>query len=151
MKTFSALLACSAENSPVPGEFSAPRPVTRSFDVFFDLNLNKWLSKQSRGWWFEMPSGSLWRQCNGCLNPRIVFIKVTWRYLLRRWCLCHRYRQNMLAGAAHRFTFLTIHYHITYEYKQQQCCLLSAWWRQHFPRYWPSAGNSPKTTWDYSF
>ena len=28
-------------------------PVTRSFDVFFDLRLNKRLSKQSWGWWFE--------------------------------------------------------------------------------------------------
>ena len=40
-------------NSPVAGEFPAQRPVTRSFDVFFDLCLNKWLSKQSWGWWFE--------------------------------------------------------------------------------------------------
>ena len=48
-----------------PGEFPAQRPVTRSFDVFFDLGLNKRLSKQRRGWWFEMPSWSLWRQCNG--------------------------------------------------------------------------------------
>ena len=64
MITFSALLAFCAENSPVPGEFSAQTPVTRSFDVFFDLNLNKQLSKQSRGWWFETPSGSLWRQRN---------------------------------------------------------------------------------------
>ena len=30
-----------------PGEFSAQRPVTRSFDIFFDLRLNKRLSKQS--------------------------------------------------------------------------------------------------------
>ena len=29
-----------------PGEFPAQRPVTRSFDVFFDLRLNKRLSKQ---------------------------------------------------------------------------------------------------------
>ena len=29
------------------------RPVTRSFDVFFDLRLNKRFSKQSSGWWFE--------------------------------------------------------------------------------------------------
>ena len=29
-----------------PGEFPAQRPVTRSFDVFFDLRLNKQLSKQ---------------------------------------------------------------------------------------------------------
>ena len=46
------------------GEFPAQRPVTRSFDVFFDLHLNKRLSKQSWGWWFEMPSRSLGRHCN---------------------------------------------------------------------------------------
>ena len=46
------------------GEFPTQRPVTRSFDVFFDLRLNKRLSKQSWGWWIETPSWSLWRQCN---------------------------------------------------------------------------------------
>ena len=64
METFSALLALCAANSPVPGEFPAQRPVTRSFDVFFDLRPIKQLSKQSLRWWFEMPSGSLWRHCN---------------------------------------------------------------------------------------
>ena len=48
-------------NSPVPGEFPAQRPVTRSFDVFFDLRLNGRLSKQSWGWWLETPSHPLWR------------------------------------------------------------------------------------------
>ena len=47
-----------------PGEFPTQRPVTRSFDVFFDLRLNKRLSKQPRGWWFETPSCSLWRHRN---------------------------------------------------------------------------------------
>ena len=47
-----------------PGEFPTQRPVTRSVDVFFDLRLNKRLSKQPWGWWFETPSWSLWRQCN---------------------------------------------------------------------------------------
>ena len=46
------------------GEFPAKRPVTRSFDVFFDLRLNKQLSKQSWGWWFEMLLHPLWRHCN---------------------------------------------------------------------------------------
>ena len=41
------------------------RPAMRSFDVFFDLRLNKQLSKQSWGWWFETPSRTLWRHCNG--------------------------------------------------------------------------------------
>ena len=44
------------------GEFPSQRPVTRSFDVFFDLN--KRLSKQSWGWWFEPPFSSLWRHHN---------------------------------------------------------------------------------------
>ena len=65
VKTSSALLAICAGNAPVTGEFPAQRPVTRSFDVFFDLRLNKRWSKQSWGWWFEMPSGSLWRRFNG--------------------------------------------------------------------------------------
>ena len=47
-----------------PGEFPTQRPVTRSFDVFFDLRLNKRLSKQGWGWWFETPPWSLWRHCN---------------------------------------------------------------------------------------
>ena len=47
-----------------PGEFPTQRPVTRSLDVFFDLRLNKRLSKQPWGWWFETPSWSLWCHCN---------------------------------------------------------------------------------------
>ena len=65
METFSALLAICARNSPVPGEFPAQRPVTRSFDGFFALRLNKRLSKQSWGWWFETLSRPLWCNCNG--------------------------------------------------------------------------------------
>ena len=64
METFSALLALCAGNSPVTGEFPAQRPVTRSFNVFFDLRLNIRLSKQSWGWWFETPLHSLLRHCN---------------------------------------------------------------------------------------
>ena len=55
------LSSICAGNSPVPGEFPAQRPVTRSFDVFFDLRLNIRLSKQSRAWWFETLSHPLWR------------------------------------------------------------------------------------------
>ena len=65
MEIFSALLAICAGNSPVSGEFPAQRPETRGFDVFFDLRVNKRLSKQSWGWWLETLSGSLWRQSNG--------------------------------------------------------------------------------------
>ena len=40
----------------VTGEFPSHRSATRSFDVFFDLRLNKRLSKQSRRRWFETTS-----------------------------------------------------------------------------------------------
>ena len=63
METFSFLLALCAGNSPITGEFPSQRPVTRSFDVFFDMCLDNRWSKQSRGWWFEMPSHLLWRNC----------------------------------------------------------------------------------------
>ena len=46
METFSALLALCAGNSPVTDEFPSQKPVARSFGIFFDLRLNKRLSKQ---------------------------------------------------------------------------------------------------------
>ena len=49
---------------PPPGEFPTQRPVTRSFDVYFDLRPDKRLSKQWWGWWFETLSHSLWRHRN---------------------------------------------------------------------------------------
>ena len=69
METFSALLAISAGNSPVPGEFPAQRPVTRSFDVFFDLHPNKRLSEKWWGWWFKTSSCPLWRHHNAYWWP----------------------------------------------------------------------------------
>ena len=82
METFSALLAICTGNSPVPGEFPTQRPVTRSFDVFFDLRLNKRLSKQPRGWWFETPSWSLWRHRNARSNT------------VSQWINCHFHRNS---------------------------------------------------------
>ena len=55
---------------PLWGEFTGDRwiPHTKSSDAelwfFFDLRLNKRLSKQFLRWWFDKPSRSLWRQCN---------------------------------------------------------------------------------------
>ena len=50
METFSALLVLCAGNSPATGEFPAQRPVTRSFDVFFDLRLNNdWVNNREAG------------------------------------------------------------------------------------------------------
>ena len=63
-ETFSALLVICAGNSPVPGDFPAQRPLTWSFYVFFYLRLNKPLSKQLWGGWFETLSRRLWRHCN---------------------------------------------------------------------------------------
>ena len=51
-------------NSSVTSEFPSQKAMRQSFSVFFDLRLNKRLSKQSRCWWFEMPSRLLWCHCN---------------------------------------------------------------------------------------
>ena len=80
MEKFSASLALCAGNSPVPSGFPAQRPVTRNFDVFFDLSLNKRLSKQSWGWWSETPSSSLWRHSN-----EIVPLLLKAQYGINTW------------------------------------------------------------------
>ena len=50
MEAFSALLAICAWNSPVTGEFPTQRPVTRSFDVFFDLRIIiGWVNNREAG------------------------------------------------------------------------------------------------------
>ena len=75
METFAALLALCAGNSPVTGEFPSQWPVTRSFDVIFDLRLDKRLSKQSTHQWFETSSRSLRRHCNAYFHmPLAVHI-----------------------------------------------------------------------------
>ena len=64
METLYKSLAICAGHSLVTSEFPTQRPVTWSLDVFFDLRLNKRLSKQSWDWWFETSSPPLWRHCN---------------------------------------------------------------------------------------
>ena len=108
METFSALLAICAGNSPVPGEFPTQRPVTRSFDVYFDLRPNGRLSKQSWGWWFETLSRSLWRHRNAMLInaapgdfeshdsiERPIYRHVFYTNYLRAW-LCWQMRSMFI-------------------------------------------------------
>ena len=86
METFSALLAICAGNSPVPGGFPAQRPVTRSFDVFFDLRLNELLRKQSWGWGFETPSRTSWRHVNKNCVPVLCNL-LRWTITDMRSCI----------------------------------------------------------------
>ena len=72
MGTFSTLLTLCAGNSPVTSEFPSQRPVTRSFDVFFNIRLNKRLSKQSWGWWLERTSRSLKTSLECCLSLNML-------------------------------------------------------------------------------
>ena len=71
-----------AGNSPVSNEFPEQRPVTRSFDVFFDPGPNQRLSKQSWGWWFETPSCPLWCHCNVGMNNTPLRYKSKWKWEL---------------------------------------------------------------------
>ena len=65
METYHALPALCVGNLPVIAGSTWQRPVTRRFDAFIDVCLNKRLSKQSGCRWFEAPWRSLWRHCNG--------------------------------------------------------------------------------------
>ena len=111
-----------------PGEFPAQRPVMRSFDVFSDLRLNKRLSKQPWGWWFETPSWSLWRQCNGetvllCnnvshwLGPSLESTLSCYIRPCYKWY--HKLKHNMMYdtfGFLHLCNFLIIRIFLAFRY-----------------------------------
>ena len=63
--------APSGGSPPVTGGFPSRGPVTRIFNVFFDLRLNKQLSKQWRRRLFETPSRSSWCHCNAFYETEI--------------------------------------------------------------------------------
>ena len=130
METFSALLAICAGNSPVSGEFPAQRPVTRGFDVFFDLCLNKRLSKQSWGWWLETQSCSLWRHSNvktdlwSCqfykvVTPTLIHPSSTDHTVSVNWKDIH-YNDVIMTTIASQITSLTIVYPTVYSDADQR-------------------------------
>ena len=84
METFSALLALCEGNPPVTSGFPSQRPVTWSFDAFFDLHLNKWLIRKSRRRWFETPSRSLWPHCNGYIKYHVMRISSMFKNAIQR-------------------------------------------------------------------
>ena len=113
---FSALLAICVGNSPFTGEFPSQRPVTRSFDVFFDLLLNKRLTKPSRRWWFETPPRSLWRHRNGCHSRGTTGWWWTLLHTEQAWIWIRLWIKNathFILTMEHRVSTLTILKNIT--------------------------------------
>ena len=89
IETFSALLALCEGNSLVTGKFPTQRPVTPSFDVFFDLRPNKRTRKPSRRRWYQRPLRSLWRHCNGLTKHHLGgngWLKLNDLPLVQRCC-----------------------------------------------------------------
>ena len=124
METFSALLALCAGDSPVTGEFPSQRPVTRSFDVFFEPRLNKQLSKQSWSWWSETPSRSLWPHCNGIWCTNTFYLGVIFysrvRYTFMKDLLIHVFSLCTICAPALGM------YHIRLRVCRIQCIISSA-------------------------
>ena len=140
METFSALLAICAGNSPVPGEFPAQRPVTWSFDFFFDLRPNKRLSKQWWGWWFETPSSPLWRHCYGNSLATGRFSHKVQSYIaficsvMLAWIICwtnSRMANDLRRHDAHVISLLCFahsHFRTFYSCLDITILFISTWW-----------------------
>ena len=111
METFSALLALCEGNPPVTGGFHSQMLVTQNFDVFFDLRLNKRLSKQSGRRWFEMPSRSLWTHKNEHLGiPGFIDTHAQYPFL-------HTYthvaiRIHVILKKNNKFLYILLIYHM---------------------------------------
>ena len=103
-------------NTPVTDEFPSQRPVTRGFDVFFDPRLNKQLSKQSWGWWFELPSRPLWRHCidfrdRGWVSRIQFSIHIYTAGRLSRSTLVYYHRTNAHDAIAALYIYIYIYIH----------------------------------------
>ena len=123
-------------------EFPTQRPVTRSFDVLFDLCLNKRLSKQPWGWWFETPSWSSWRHRNKSLakwapDPWFTMI---FRDILLQW------RHNEHDGISnHRRPDSLLNHLFRYRWKKTSTlCVTGTLWGESFVRgiHWSPVSNA---------
>ena len=66
---------------PLCGKFTGHQWIAltkASNDVFFELCLNKRLSKQSWGWWFETPLCPLWRHRNVARVASAWWLLMVW-------------------------------------------------------------------------
>ena len=87
--------------------------------------LNKRLSKQSRGWWYETPSRSLWRHCNVVMYNRhfqddSVVIDGNYFNTTFRYVFYHHYTDVIMGAIASQITSLTIVYSIVYSGADQR-------------------------------
>ena len=73
METFSALMGLLWGEPPATGEFPSQRTVTRGFDDFFDVRLNKRLGWQSTWPWLNAPWRSLWCHFNDGIIVQIRY------------------------------------------------------------------------------
>ena len=100
------------------GEFTGPRwiptqrPVTRSFNVFFDLCLNKQLSKQSWGWWFETPWCSLWRHCNAGNAYDNHILRLVYRYYVFIGISIFRRYEILMSRSEDEYIYIYIYIYI---------------------------------------
>ena len=108
---------------PLWGEsvgFPSQWPVTRSFDVFFGLGLNKRLGKQSKRRWFEKSSRSLWRHCN-VFSPMAIH------------CQSDHHEQSLQCRPGPRFTNgFSIAIQIRWKFRFTLISILIQWSLQNF-------------------
>ena len=82
----------SPVNSPHKGQWGGALTFS-----FFDLHLNKRLTKQSWSWWFETPPCPLWRHCNAVISTTVCSTCVRSR---RSW-----WRHDIETGLGHCWPF----------------------------------------------
>ena len=101
METFFTLLTLFEGNPQVAGGFPLQTPATRSFNIFFDLCMNKRFSKQSKRRRFEAPPSILWRHCT------LVAISSQKRMQLANWNADHTSSNKMVEKISRDFETLT--------------------------------------------
>ena len=101
METFFTLLTLCEGNPPITGGFPLQTPATQSFNIFFDMRLNKRFSKQSKRRRFETQLSILWRHCT------LVAISSQKRMQLTNWNADQTSSTKMVEKISRDFATLT--------------------------------------------
>ena len=121
-------------NPSTTGGVSSLRPMTQSFDVFVELCLNKWLSKQSTHRWLETQSRSSWRHCNATAE--------IWRCrkTFRRWCAGPRvywWPGSLMSECCDLFLFDIVLCISSLEINNITSCVINKWYNNLcYYRWW---------------
>ena len=138
MKTFFALLAIYAGNSPVTGEFSTQRPVTRSFVSLICAWINGWVNNREAG---DLRRHRVHHDITIIDATIYINIGIYW-YIVKLWLTNQNFLESFILTTIKKHTFnnpkltwmrrsaSSVQYEKTLCWKYKRPVAIKLWWNK---------------------